>query len=166
MELFERLDTWFTLFTVGLLAWTLLTNPRHVAAFVARMAGRSPEELSSVPPDDYVTHDDDAPRHTAADRADGGLSGGLSGLSAVQRQAFNLIMLDSSLEGAALEARTTAKVLVRALVAAGWKTSRIRQVVKGDNNTLGEWIAEARAELGLRDERVIGVGRDGRQVRL
>jgi hypothetical protein len=75
-------------------------------------------------------------------------------------------MLDSSLEGAALEARTTAKVLVRALVAAGWKTGRIRQVVKGDNNTISEWITEARAELGLRDERVIGVGRDGRQVRL
>jgi len=38
--------------------------------------------------------------------------------------------------------------------------------VKGDNNTISEWITEARTELGLRDERVIGVGRDGRQVRL
>ena len=166
MELFERLDTWFTLFTVGILAWTLLTNPRHVAAFVARMAGRLEEPVSSVSAEDYVTHDDETPRHTAADRADGGLSGGLSALSGLQRHALDLIILDSSLEGATLDARTTAKVLVRALVAAGWKTSRIRQVVKGDNNVIGEWIAEARAELGLRDERTVGVGSDGRRVRL
>jgi hypothetical protein len=124
------------------------------------------EEVSSVSPDGYVTSNDAEPRSTAADTADGGLSGGLSALSGLQQHAVRLIMLDSSLEGAALEARTTAKVLVRALVAAGWKTGRIRQVVKGDNNVIGEWIAEARAELGLRDERSIGVGSDGRRVRL
>jgi hypothetical protein len=167
MELFERLDSWFFLFTVGLLAWTLITNPRHVAAFFRQAFNRQPSEaVSSVSSDTYDNPPAaDAP-HSAADGADGGLSGGLSALSGLQQHAVRLIMLDSSLEGAALEARTTAKVLVRALVAAGWKTSRIRQVVKGDNNTISEWITEARNELGLRDERVIGVGRDGREVRL
>jgi hypothetical protein len=165
MELFERLDTWFTLFTVGILAWTLLTNPRHVAAFVARMAGRSEEEVSTITPDDYVTSNDAEPRHTAADPADSGLSGGLSALSALHRHALDLIMLDTE-DVVQRRARTTTKGLVKALVAAGWRTGEIRQAVKGDNNVIGEWIAEARNELGLRDERTVGVGSDGRRVRL
>jgi hypothetical protein len=146
-----------------MLAWAVVKDPWFVVRF---LLGKETEEVSSVSADNYVTSSDETHRHTAADTADGGLSGGLSGLSALHRHALDLIMLDSSLEGAALEARTTAKVLVRALVAAGWKTGRIRQVVKGDNNTISEWITDARNELGLRDERVIGVGRDGRQVRL
>ena len=123
------------------------------------------EEVSSVSRNDYVTSSDEAPRQTAADTADSGLSGGLSGLSGLQRHALDLIMLDTE-DVVQRRARTTTKVVVRALVAAGWKTGEIRQAVKGDNNVIGEWIAEARAELGLRDERTVGVGRDGRQVRL
>jgi hypothetical protein len=123
------------------------------------------EEVSSVSPEHYVTPNDAEPRQTAADPADGGLSGGLSALSGLQRHALDLIMLDTE-DVVQRRARSGTKVLVKALVAAGWRTGEIRQAVKGDNNTLGEWITEARAELGLRDERVIGVGRDGRQIRL
>ena len=123
------------------------------------------EPVSSVSPDDYVTPPDAAPRQTAADPADGGLSGGLSALSGLQQHAVRLIILDTE-DVVQRRARTTTKVLVKALVSAGWKTGEIRQAVKGDNNTLGEWITEARAELGLRDERSIGVGNDGRRVRL
>ena len=123
------------------------------------------EPVSSVSPDDYVTVNDEAPRQTAADRADGGLSGGLSALSGLQQHAVRLIILDTE-DVVQRRARTTAKVVVRALVAAGWRTGEIRQAVKGDNNVIGEWITEARAELGLRDERSIGVGSDGRRVRL
>ena len=122
------------------------------------------EPVSSVSPDDYVTPPDEAPRQTAADRADGGLSGGLSGLSGLRQYALRTIILDTD-DVAQRRARTTTKVLVKALVAGGWKTGEVRQAVKGDNNVIGEWIAEARAELGLRDERPpITVGRDGRQV--
>jgi hypothetical protein len=163
MELLQRLDGWLLLFTLGMLVWAVIKDPWFVVRF---LLGKETEEVSSISAEDYVTPNDAEPRQTAADPADGGLSGGLSALSGLQQHAVRLIMLDSSLEGAALDARTTAKALVRALVAAGWKTSRIRQVVKGDNNTISEWINEARTELGLRDERVIGVGRDGRQVRL
>jgi hypothetical protein len=122
------------------------------------------EDVSSVSADDYVTPNDADPRFDAADRADGGLSGGLSALSGLQQYALRTIILDTE-DVVQRRARTTPKAVVRALVAARWKTSEIRQVLKGDNNTLSAMIAESREELGLADERPpITVGRDGRQV--
>ena len=166
MEMFERLDTWFTLLTVGILAWTLITNPRHVAAFVARMAGRSTEPVSSVSPEPYDNPPAQPVEKTTADRADAGLSGGLSGLSGLQRHALFVIMLDSEQDVVRRKAVTTSAVLVEALVAAGWKTGEIRSVLKGDNNVLGQQIQQARERLGLRDERVVTVGRGNREVSL
>ena len=167
MELFERLDSWFFLFTVGMLAWTLITNPRHVAAFFRQAFNRQPgEAVSSVSSQDYDNPPAAAAVHSAADRADGGLSGGLSGLSALQRHALLSIMMDKGFTVVEQRAVATPKRLVFALVALGWSTSQIRQVVKGDNNALSEQIREAREFFGLVDERVIGVGKEGREVRL
>ena len=124
------------------------------------------EPVSSVMPDDYVTSSDDEPRQTAADTADSGLSGGLSALSALQQSVVLSIIMDKGFTVVEQRAVATPKRLVFALVALGWSTSQIRQVVKGDNNALSEQIREAREYFGLTDERVIGVGRDGREVRL
>ena len=124
------------------------------------------EEASSVSPETYDNPPAaDAPR-SAADQADSGLSAGLSGLSALQRHALLSIMMDKGFTVVEQRAVATPKRLVFALVALGWSTSQIRQVVKGDNNALSEQIREAREYFGLTDERVIGVGREGREVRL
>jgi hypothetical protein len=162
MELLQRLDGWILLFTLGMLVWAVVKDPWFVVRF---LLGRETEEVSSVSPDDYVTPNDETPRHTAADTADGGLSGGLSALSALRRQAVLVIILDTD-DPAERRACTTKKALIRGLVAAGWGTSEIRQVVTIDNTVASQIIREAREDLGISTERSIGVGRDGRHVRL
>ena len=124
------------------------------------------EEASSVSPQDYDNPPAaDAPQ-SAADQADGGLSAGLSGLSALQQSVVLAIMLDSSSDTQRRNATTTTERLVELLVLLGWNTGEIRKVVKGDNNALSAFIAAIKTRHGIRDERVIGVGRDGREVRL
>jgi len=159
IDFLERLDFWFMLVTLATVAWIWLRD-RVVAPFQRRT------QVSTVSSDDYVTPNDAAPRQTAADPASGGLSGGLSALSGLQRHALLSIIMDKGFTVVEQRAVATPKRLVFALVALGWSTSQIRQVVKGDNNALSEQIREAREYFGLTDERVIGVGRDGRQVRL
>jgi hypothetical protein len=99
----------------------------------------APDVLGDAPPA-YVTR----PPALEADTAtDPGLSAGLSGLSELEGVAWDGLTLYRSREA-----------LLRALVAAGWKTGEIRAVVKGDNALIGQEVQAARRALGLEEEGV------------
>ena len=125
------------------------------------------EEASSVSPQDYDNPPAADAVATPADRADSGLSAGLSGLSALQQSVLLAIMLDNSMEPGQRAARVTTENVVALLVVfGGWKTGEIRSVLKGDNGPLGALIAQTKERYGVRDERAVTVGKERREVQL
>ena len=125
--------------TVALL-WARVVAPalhafgvRHPLLYVldAEPDGHAPQR-------DYVQSDAPQPAQTGRQTQTDGLSESL--------EATESDDSDIRLRGITPGSRA---LLIEALVLAGWSVGQIRTVLKGDNGTIGEEIAEVRARHGM-----------------
>lgn len=152
MEWLQRLDTWAALITLAAVAWFLGVRPLldwlniDVGEVLRRLLS---SRVSGGSLNRYVEREAPLPPVRPADR---GLSAGLSASSAPLHPALRAIILDTEADKPGRQAATTRAALIRALVAAGWRTGEIRVLLRGDTTVVTEEIRAARLALGVGDE--------------
>lgn len=149
MELLNRLDNWLALITLVAVGWYLGVRPLGERFGWWSALRRFLSSVSVAPAAPYVAP---APAPEPAPPADRGLSAGLSAPAPAVPEPLRAIMIDSEADKAERQAATTRPALIRALVAAGWRTGEIRTLLRGDTTAVTDEIRAARIALGVAEE--------------